>query len=104
MQGQNSYHIVIVAFVFDRDLNPVPPDEGGPLLHQLEDGRVVEAADGVVEQRVAVVVADLQSVAAQVIDKLKGPEHLSLKVQNVEFDFDVSVFYCILSTDTSKSN
>ena len=35
---------------------------------------------------------------------LYGPEHLSLKVQNVEFDFDVSVSYCMLSTDTSKLN
>ena len=28
---------------------------------------------------------------------------LSLKVPNAEFDFDVSVSYCMLSTDTSKS-
>ena len=33
-----------------------------------------------------------------------GLEHLSLKVQNVKFNFDVSVCYCMLSTDTSKSN
>ena len=33
-----------------------------------------------------------------------GPDHLSLKVQNMEFDFDVSVCYCMLSTDTSKLN
>ena len=80
MQGQNTYHIVIVAFVFDRDLNPVPPDEGSPLLHQLEDGRVVEAADGVVEQRVAVVVAYLQSVAAQVVNELKsGPNMIHIQ-------------------------
>ena len=30
--------------------------------------------------------------------------HLSLKVPNVELDFDVSVRHCLLSTHTSKSN
>ena len=35
---------------------------------------------------------------------LKGPEHLSLKVPNVEFDFDVSVDGIQLQTDTSKLN
>ena len=29
---------------------------------------------------------------------------LSLKVPNIEFDFDVTVCDCTLSTDTSKSN
>ena len=33
-----------------------------------------------------------------------GPEHLSLKVPNVKFDFDVSVDSMQLQTDTSKSN
>ena len=33
-----------------------------------------------------------------------GPEHLSLKVPNIKFDFDVSVRQCLLSTDTLKSN
>ena len=35
---------------------------------------------------------------------MKGPEHLSLKVPNVKFDFDVSVDSIQLQTDTSKSN
>ena len=30
--------------------------------------------------------------------------HLPLKVPNVEFDFDVSVRQCLLSTHASKSN
>ena len=34
----------------------------------------------------------------------EGPEHLSLKVPNVKFDFDVSVDSIQLQTDTSKSN
>ena len=29
--------------------------------------------------------------------------HISLKVPKVEFDFDVSVWHCLLSTHTSKS-
>ena len=33
-----------------------------------------------------------------------GPEHLSLKVPNVKFDFDVSVDSIQVQTDTSKSN
>ena len=36
--------------------------------------------------------------------KIIGPKHISLEVLNVEFDFDVSVCYCMLSTDTSKTN
>ena len=36
--------------------------------------------------------------------RIYGPEHLSLKLQIVEFDFDVSVCNCVLSTDTWKSN
>ena len=32
------------------------------------------------------------------------PEHLSLKVPNMKFDFDVSVCFYMLSTDTSESN
>ena len=61
---------VLVTFVFDRDLNPVPPDERRALLHQLEDGRVVEVTDGVVEERVAVLVADLEGIAAQEVNEL----------------------------------
>ena len=38
------------------------------------------------------------------IDKIHRHEILSLKVPNVEFDFDVTVCNCTLSTDTSKSN
>ena len=34
----------------------------------------------------------------------KGSEHLSLKVQSIKFDFDVSVCNCMLSTDSSMSN
>ena len=34
----------------------------------------------------------------------KRLEHFSLKVPNVEFDFNVSVRQCWLSTDTSKLN
>ena len=30
--------------------------------------------------------------------------HISLKVPNVEFNFDVSVRHCLLSTHASKSN
>ena len=35
---------------------------------------------------------------------MKGPEHLSLRVPNVKFNFHVSVDSIQLQTDTSKSN
>ena len=35
---------------------------------------------------------------------MKGLEHLSLKVPDVKFDFEVSVDSIQLQTDTSKSN
>ena len=40
---------------------------------------------------------------AELGDTLYGPVHLSLKVQNLEFAFDVSVDSIQLQTDTSKS-
>ena len=35
---------------------------------------------------------------------LHDHRHLSLKVPNVEFDFDASVRHCLLSTHTHKLN
>ena len=37
-------------------------------------------------------------------NQLKGPEHLSLKVPNIEFDFDISVDSVQWQTVTSKLN
>ena len=36
--------------------------------------------------------------------KRSDHRHISLKVPNVKFDFDVSVRHCLLSTHASKSN
>ena len=46
-------------------------------------------------------VADIPQKA---ITDLKPYGHISLKVPNVEFDFDVSVRHCLLSTHTAKLN